>query len=151
MYLSKYILKLTKRSRCQTRTEDVTQSIATWPRLTNFLTWRSEYAVDSIANWTVRYPGVKFGAPLQSGVDGILTDYWIFAMFVKAGRYTVTFKLEAFLPQGQDGKGEDKYLFYFKWRKSWDSRMSDASQNGSSVIDAWALRYQIAMVQLLLG
>lgn len=65
------------------------------------------YSADNVAHLTVRYPGGKFGGPLQSGVNEIVTDYWLPAMFLKAGDWT--FKLEAILPG--KAKEDDRYLF----------------------------------------
>lgn len=68
------------------------------------------FAADDVAHFTIRYPGGKFGGPLQSGLNEIVTDYWIPGMFLKAGNWT--FKVEAILL----GKGEeeDRYLFAFQ-------------------------------------
>ena len=68
------------------------------------------FAADDIAHFTVRFPGGKFGGPLQPGVNEIVTDYWLPGMFVQTGMWT--FKIEAILPG--KGKEEDKYLFAFQ-------------------------------------
>lgn len=68
------------------------------------------YAADDVAHLTIRYPGGKFGGPLQPGVNEIVTDYWLPAMFVRAGKWT--FNVEATLP-GKGKEEEDRYLFAF--------------------------------------
>jgi hypothetical protein len=77
--------------------------------MTNTIPLRT-FAADEIAHFTVRFPGSRFGGPLQPGVNEIVTDYWLPGMFVKTGMWT--FKIEAILP----GKGmeEDRYLFAFQ-------------------------------------
>ena len=68
------------------------------------------FTADNVAHLTIRFPGGKFGGPLQPGLNEIVTDYWIPGMFVKAGKWT--FKVEAILPGKR--KEEDRYLFAFQ-------------------------------------
>jgi len=65
---------------------------------------------ECVAHFTIRYPGDKFGGPMQPGVNEIVTDYWLPGMFLETGMWT--FKFEATLPE--KGKEQDRCLFAFQ-------------------------------------